>query len=82
MTINALDNNINKAYIAAFICLKFIDYNSLVKIFSLLLAIYNFSLVSINTDFDMALIKSLKKCDIFIKKTLYYLLFISFISIY
>ena len=68
MTIYALDNNINKTYIAAFICLKFIDYNSLVKIFSLLRAIYNFSPISINTDFDMALIKSFKNWDIFIKK--------------
>ena len=37
-------------------------------IFALLRALYNFSPISINTDFDIALIKALKTCETFNKK--------------
>ena len=44
-----------------FYILKFTDYNSLFKIFSLLKAIYNFSPISVNNDFEKAQIKAVKE---------------------
>ena len=68
MTIYALNKEKNKTIIAAFIYIKYIDFNSLIKVFALLRGLYNFSPISINTDFDIAQIKALKNCEIFNKK--------------
>ena len=43
MTIYALDNIKNRSIIATFICLKYTDYNSLLKIYALLRGLYIFS---------------------------------------
>ena len=61
LTIYCYDFKEKKSIIAVFLCSKFNDYNSLIKIFSLLSAIYNFSPVSITTDFYMCQIKALKE---------------------
>ena len=68
MTIYALDNEKNKSIIAALICIKYTDYNSLLKIFSLFRGLYDFSPICISADFDNAQIKALKSCETFIKK--------------
>ena len=48
----------------------------------LLAAIYNFSPIKINTDFDMGQIQALKKCPHFKKISLFNMLFLSFLPIY
>ena len=68
LTIYCYDFKEKKSIIAAFLCLKFNDYNSVIKIFSLLFPIYTFSPVSITTDFDMCQIKALKECPHFKRK--------------
>lgn len=52
------DNNISN--IVALICIKHTDSESLIKIFSLLRATYNFSLTFISLDYDKSQIKALK----------------------
>ena len=68
MTIFAIDNDNLNTVIAALICIKFTDVNSLIKIFSLLRATYDFSPNCVTTDFEMAQIKALKTCELFIQK--------------
>ena len=68
MTIYALDNEKNKSIIAALICIKYTDYNSLLKIFAWSRGLYNFSAICTTADFDNSQIKSLKSCETFIKK--------------
>lgn len=68
MTIYSIESKLKKSIIAAFICLKYNDYNSLIKIFSLLNALYSFSPISVNCDFDKAQIKAIKNCNLFNKK--------------
>ena len=68
ITIYVFDTKNNKSLIAAFICIKYTDFNSLIKIFSLLSALYNFSPVAINTDFNMGQIKAIKNCTTFKQK--------------
>ena len=58
----------NKTIIAEFIFIKYIYFNSLIKLFALLRGLYNFSTISINTNFDIAHIKALKNCETFNKK--------------
>ena len=67
MTINAIDPINYQTVIAAFLCIKYTDYESLLKIFGLLKSLYSFSPIVVNTDFDNSQIKALKKCDAFIK---------------
>ena len=67
MTIYAIDNKNNNSVIAALICIKFIDVNSLIKIFSLLRATYD-------------QIKALKNCDLFIKNLMLYVVYSFFHS--
>ena len=67
MTINAIDPINHQTIIAAFICIKFTDSESLLKLFGLLKSLYSFSPITVNTDFDNSQIKALKNCDDFIK---------------
>ena len=66
MTIYNIQNKTNIPNIAALIFIKYNDAESLKKLFSLLRAQYKFSPKFITTDFDGALIKALKECDLFI----------------
>lgn len=50
----------NKTSIAPFISLKYTDYYSLIKIFALLTALYNFFPIAVNTDFNFGQIKEIK----------------------
>ena len=68
LTIYAIDTIKNKSIIAAIICIKYTDYESFKKLFSLLNAIYYFSPVCITTDFSFPQIKALKDCHSFKKK--------------
>jgi hypothetical protein len=68
MTIYAIDNKLKKSNIAAFICLKYKDSNSLIKIFNLFRAIYYFSPISVNCDFENSQIYTLKHCELFNQK--------------
>ena len=67
MVIYSIDKNKNTTVIAALICIKYTDENSLIKLFSLLRAYYNFSPTAVTLDFDKALINAFKKCDTFKK---------------
>ena len=60
LTIYFFDQKNNKTLIAAFIYLKYTDFNSLIKIFELLTALYNFSTIAVSTDFNMGQIKAIK----------------------
>ena len=68
MTIYAAEDKNNNIKIAYFICLKYNGSNSLIKIFSLLKAIYNFHPIIITTDFDISQIKAIKNCELFDRK--------------
>ena len=68
MAIYAIEDKNNNITIACFICLRYNDSNSFIKIFSLLEAIYNFHTITITIDFDMSQIKATKQCEIFDKK--------------
>ena len=78
MTVYTIDPKNNRTILTALILLKFADENSLIKIFSLLSALYNFSPTCVTTDFNFSKINTLKKTE----ETLYYLLFISLYSNY
>jgi hypothetical protein len=65
MTIYYVNRDDNTTNLASLICIKYIDSQSLDKLFSLLRATYNFNPKLITTDFDSALIKSLKGCEMF-----------------
>jgi len=67
MTIFNIQNKTNILNISALIFIKYNDAESLKKIFSLLRAQYKFYPKFITTDFDGALIKALKECDLFIQ---------------
>ena len=60
MTIYAIERNLKKSIIAAFICLKYNDSNSLIQIFYLLRALYSLSPISVNCDFEKSQINALK----------------------
>ena len=68
MSIYCIDNIENKTIIAAFVLLKYKDTNSLLKIFGILRATFNFSPKTVTTDFDYSLIKAIKNCNLFIDK--------------
>lgn len=68
LSIYAIDRTNNKSIIAVLICVKYTDYESLKKIFSILNAMYYFSPTSITTDFSYSQIKALKDCHSFKKK--------------
>ena len=68
MTIYSINPENNCTNIAALICIKFTDRASLIKLFSILRATYNFSHTSVTVDFDMNQIKALKQCSLFNKK--------------
>lgn len=57
MTIYSINSEKNCTNIAALICLKFIESASLIKLFSIIRTIYNFSPKVITVDFDMSQIK-------------------------
>ena len=65
MTIYNIQNKTNIPNIVALIFIKYNDAESLKKLFSLLRTQYKFSPKFITTDFDGALIKALKECDLF-----------------
>ena len=54
MTIYEIETYFKKSIISSFICLKIINYNSFLKIFSLLKPLYNFSPISVNSNFENA----------------------------
>ena len=66
MTVYNIDKNTNIPDIAALIFIKYNDANSLNKLLFLMRAQYNFSSKFVTTDFDGALIKSLKECELFL----------------
>ena len=68
MTIYTIDKEKKSTIICALICLKYNDEQSLIKIFSLLRAYYNFSPSTVTLDFDRAQINSLKKIELFKNK--------------
>lgn len=68
MTIYTIDNNKEKTILVYAISSKYTDYESLTKIFSLLMVIYNFSLIYVNSDYAIAQIKVLKLCEVFKNK--------------
>lgn len=61
MTVYTIDPKNNRTILTALILLKFADENSLIKIFSLLSALYNFSPTYVTTDFNFSKINTLKK---------------------
>ena len=61
MSVYTIDPKNNRTILTALILLKFADENSLIKIFSLLSALYNFSPTCITTDFNFSQINTLKK---------------------
>ena len=77
MTIYAIDEKLGNNVITAFIFLKYSDNNSLKKIFNILRVIYKFEPITVNWDYDLAQIKTLKEYDLYHKKPLYYMLSIS-----
>ena len=72
MSIYAIDKDNNKSIIAALICIKYTDYESLQKLFSLLNAVYYFSPINITTDYSYPQIKALRDCHSFKKKPYIY----------
>ena len=68
MTVYTIDPKNNRTILTALILLKFADENSLIKIFSLLSALYNFSPTYVTTDFNFSKINTLKKTETFKKK--------------
>ena len=65
MTIYAIDE-INKSIVIAWlICIKYVDTNSLLKLFGLLNISYNYNPKCVTTDFSLAQIKALKECTSF-----------------
>ena len=68
MTIYTIDNNKEKTILIYIICLKYTDYESLTKLFSLLRVIYHFSPICVNSDYAIAQINALKLCKIFKNK--------------
>ena len=85
MTSCAAEDKNNNLTNSCFICLKYNDSNSLIKIFSLLKAIYNFHPIIITTDFDMSQIKAIKQCELFNRKPYNYyalLIMIKLINIF
>ena len=61
MTVYTIDPKNNRTILTALILLKFADENSLIKIFSLLSALYNFSPSCVTIDFNFDQINPLKK---------------------
>ena len=68
LSIYSIDKINNKSVIAALICIKYVDYVSLKKLFSILNAAYYFSPVCVTTDFSFPQIKALRDCHSFKKK--------------
>ena len=64
MTVYTIDPKNNRTILTALILLKFADENSLIKIFSLLSALYNFSPTCVTTDFNFSQINTLKNRNI------------------
>lgn len=61
MIVYTNDNDTEKNILICVICIKYTDYESLLKIFSLPRALYNFSPVTVTSDFALAQTKALKK---------------------
>ena len=61
MTVYTIDPKNNRTILTALILLKFAGENSLIKIFSLLSSLYNFSPTYVTTDFNFSQINTLKK---------------------
>ena len=68
MSIYAINKKENKSIISYLILFKYGDADSLIKIFSLLRATFNFSPICVTVDFDSALQYALKNCNLFKKK--------------
>ena len=62
MTLYAIEPTKHYTIISCLILLKFTDTNSLIKIFSILNAIYNFNPYCVTTDFNLSQLKALKTC--------------------
>ena len=67
MSIYAINKKENKSIIACLILFKHGDADSLIKIFSLLRATFNFSPICVTIDFASALHYVLKNCNLFKK---------------
>ena len=65
MTIYYINKEDKTTNLTGLICIKYTDNESLQKLFSILRATYNFSPKLVTTDFDSALIRSLKECETF-----------------
>ena len=68
MAIYSINPQTNSINIVTLTCLKFTDSVSLIKIFSILRATYNFSATAKTIDFDWSHIKALKQCTLFRQK--------------
>ena len=68
MTIYSIDRKNKISVIVALILLKYLDSNSLIKIFEILKVSYSFNSKSVKTDLEDSLIKALKNCQVFSNK--------------
>ena len=68
MTIYAINPEKNNTILTCLICIKYTDSQSLIKLFSILKALYDLEPIFIITDFDKSQIYALKNCQLFIKK--------------
>lgn len=68
MMIYAINPEKNNTILTCLICIKYTDSQSLIKLFSILKALYDFEPIFITTDFDKSQIYALKNCELFIKK--------------
>lgn len=62
MTLYYINKEDKTSNLIALIFIKYTDNESMKKLFSILRASYKFNLKFVTTDYDGALIKSLKKC--------------------